>query len=194
MTLTREARVLTFEGLLRTSDRDRRIVTGRLVPLNKPTTIEKDGIVEEFAPGSFKKTGAERAAPLIYQHDRSNFPVGVLVRGSIREEDGYVVGDFRLATSERGNEVLSLIEDEILQTFSIGFGVIRYKEVPTKDRYRHYQFREVRLNEVSLTPFPAYPDAKVLAVRDDSAEVPEPYETPRLDEAEAILAKWRDPR
>ena len=77
----------------------------------------------------------------------------------------------RISETERGNEVLTLLRDGVLNKMSVGFA-------PVKDRDEDGVVvrEEVALKEVSIVSFPAYKTADVLSVREDADTTPENLE------------------
>lgn len=141
-----------------------RTIIGTAVPFNQPTEI-RDSIngsyVEQFAPGAFARTLAERGpsrVKLLLQHDSRQLPIGRAV--ALREEPGGLVAELRVSNTPEGDNALELVRDGALDGLSIGFRPVaqtRSGEVITRT--------EVKLAEISLTGFPAYDSARVEAVR-----------------------------
>jgi HK97 family phage prohead protease len=136
------------------AETEERTLTGVAVPYNE--TIKVSGIEERFERGSIPTV---EDVKLFYGHKD---PIGKVVRGE-ETEDGFVI-EARISDTERGNEVLTLMRDGVLNKLSVGFA-------PIKDRKEDGVVvrEEVALKEVSVVSFPAYKNADVLAVRQDEA-------------------------
>lgn len=143
---------------------DGRTVAGIAVPFDVPADItDTQGTYREtFRGGSFARTIEQRGSRVkaLAQHDRRRMPLG---RASLLREDAsglYV--ELRISKTGDGDEVLELARDGALDGLSIGFR-------PVEDRWNAHRTEverlAVRLDEVSLVAFPAYDDARVLAVR-----------------------------
>jgi HK97 family phage prohead protease len=97
--------------------------------------------------------------PAFFNHN-SNFPVGRW--SNVRVEGRRLLGDLKLAargTSDRINELISLVEQGIIRAVSVGFLPIKYEEM--KDG--GYRFLKQELIETSLVGVPANPNAVQLA-------------------------------
>ncbi len=93
----------------------------------------------------------------------------------LREDISGLYGEFRVSKTVAGDEALELVRDGALDGLSIGFEPVR--DLWSEDRSSVGR-QEVKLAEVSLVTFAAYPQAVVSAVR--SAE---------LDDLERRLAE-----
>jgi hypothetical protein len=143
---------------------DGRTIVGLAAPFEVPTEI-RDHLGhyhETIAPGAFARTIAERGdrVKLLVQHQREILPIG---RATVlREDPAGLYGEFRVSATDQGDQVLELVRDGALDGLSIGFRTVR-------DQWSHDRTRrrliEARLDEVSVVPFAAYDDARVLAVR-----------------------------
>ena len=138
-------------------DLEERTVIGRAVPYDQPTDV--GGYKESFVRGAF---GAiKKNLPLLYQH---NEPVGKIT--ATRDADDGLHISARLSETPRGEEVLTLLRDGVLDSFSIGF--------QPKQSKRSEDGTTVRtgavLREVSVVTFPAYEGAQVAAVRSENKE------------------------
>lgn len=131
------------------------------VPFDSPTNVGP--YVETFRRGAFSKTIQERPqkVKLYAAHEDRSLPLGAAQ--SLVERSAGLVGTFRVSETRAGDEALALVRDGALDSVSIGFVPIRSDW--SKDR-KSVERREVKLLEVSLVAFPAYEDAKVLALRD----------------------------
>jgi HK97 family phage prohead protease len=109
-------------------------------------------------PGAFKKTISESGArPLLWHHQLSE-PIGV-VQASEDVKGLLVNGSLNLDV-QRAREAHSLIKQGAVKGLSVGF------EAVTKDYKSGVRYlREVKLHEVSLTPVPMNPEARVRSVK-----------------------------
>lgn len=160
MTRTLETRLFATTIELRRGG-DGRTVTGIAVPFGEVIQIPEGR--EVFRPGAFKRTIAERGPSrikLLQQHDQSQWPVGVAT--VLREDPAGLYAEFKMATTLRGDEALTLVKDGVLDAFSIGFnplpgGTQFVDGVAVRT--------EVRLDHVGLVSVPAYNSARVTGVR-----------------------------
>lgn len=147
---------------------DGRTVTGLAVPFDTPTDIREgtSSYVEVFRRGAFRRT-IEQAAhkvKLLANHDGRRLPLGAATL--MREDDAGLYLEARVSQTRDGDEALELIRDGALDSLSVGFSPIRDREGFTTAG-RIVERLEVRLREVSLVAFPAFEDARILAVRAD---------------------------
>jgi len=146
-----------------------RIVAGIVVPYNVEQKINRS-LTEVFMPGAFANiTKAPHRVKFLAAHNSDALPVG---RGTLlREEPRGLYGEFYVSRTQRGDEVLELIDDGTLDQFSIGF-------VPLRDNRRPdgvVERLKAHLVETSIVAAGAYGDrAMVESVR-------EPSRTPNLD-------------
>lgn len=178
---------------VRTSAKER-IVTGIAAPFDEEALIldpQYGRVNEVFRRGAFTKTiqlseQSGRKVKLLALHDQHSMPLGVAT--NLREDAIGLYGEFRISNTRDGDEVLSLLEDGALDSFSVGFmpvnGKTRYNE-----RAKLVERLEVRLFEVSLVNLPAYQGAKVLALREDFNKQEEQL-APKLHNAKLTLLKY----
>jgi HK97 family phage prohead protease len=144
---------------------DGRTVTGLAAPFDAVAEVS-DGAgrySEVFRAGAFARTIAERAnVKLLAQHNRESLPIG---RTSLlREDRAGLYMEARVSQTRQGDEVLELVRDGALDALSIGFTPVRERMAKDGTTER----LEVRLREISITPFPAYETALIGGVRDDA--------------------------
>ena len=161
--MTLEHSAFHIDGYEVRASGDGRTIDVLAVPFDAPTNIGR--YVETFKRGSFSKTiadGKPERVKLFAQHeDQKALPLGAAKR--LEERSDGLHGSFRISRTRAGDEVLALIEDGALDSVSIGFIPVRSDW--TQDR-KAVQRREVKLMEVSLVAYPAYQEAKVLALRE----------------------------
>lgn len=150
-------------GLEVRSGGDGRTVHGLAVPYNRPTDIREWGQTykEEFVLGSFARTIAERGnkVKFLEQHD-SLKPLGRAT--ALREDANGLYAEFRVSKTQRGDEMLEMIQDGTIDSFSIGFIPVTDDK---RDAGKHVIRREVKLREVSAVTFPAYEGAAITGIR-----------------------------
>lgn len=171
--MTQELRAFQCSDLEIRNKGIERIITGLCVPFDHETEVRD--FVEVFRKGSFAKTITESASKvkLLAQHNMATLPLGAAT--NLRETGEGLVGEFRISKTLAGDEAIELVRDGALDSFSVGFVPIRSR---WNDAKTFVERQEVRLLEVSLVAFPAYEQAKVLALRNTESPAPG---TPRLD-------------
>lgn len=137
------------------AEAEERTLKGIAVPYNE--TIQVGGIKERFERGAIANVDDVK---LFYGHSE---PIGLVTKGE-ETEDGYVI-EARISETEKGNEVLTLMRDGVLNKMSVGFA-------PVKERKEDGVVvrEEVTLKEVSIVNFPAYKNADVLTVREEDTD------------------------
>lgn len=141
---------------------EERTITGLAVPYGQSANI--GGQYEErFAPGAIKSI---EDVKLFADHKD---PIGKVIAG--RETDnGYEIMA-KVSNTPRGDEVLTLMRDGVLNKFSVGFVPLeqtRDGNVVTRT--------SVDLREVSVVSFPAYSGAEIQQVREETPDEPQPEE------------------
>lgn len=143
------------------ADGEGRTVAGIVVPFDTVARVSDGGAAyeERFARGSFAKTIRERGnrVKLLMQHN-SHEPIGRATL--LREDAAGLYGEFRVSAVPAGDQALELVRDGVIDSFSVGFAPIK----ATRDGGVTVR-TEVALREASLVTFPAYDDARVLALR-----------------------------
>lgn len=151
---TRELATVQVRDLqVRSVDQEAREVTGIGVPFGQ--VIDLGWFREQFAPDC-QFDDMDRAL-LLYLHQE---PIGRLVRWEATPQG--VLVTFRISTTARGEEVYTLLQDGVIDRFSIGFRAVEWLEDTDQDLITHTR---VQVREFSLVPFPAYPAAVVTDVR-----------------------------
>lgn len=157
-----------FRGVV---DTDQRTITGLAVPYNQEIAIANN-TYERFAPGAIKSI---EDVKLFWNHDE---PIGKVIEGR-ETEAGFEITAY-ISETPRGEEVLTLLRDGVLNKFSVGF-------IPVEnERNENVVVRTlVDLKEVSVVPFPAYSGANISEVREE-VEIDSPDETPIEQESETM--------
>ena len=154
------------------SDGTGRTVHGLIVPYNREATVS-DGFGpyrEMFAPGAFARDIAGRGGnfgrvKFLYQHDRHE-PLGRATE--LRDDAAGVYGAFRISATRRGDEVLEMLRDGVLDSFSVGFAPIAPAAGDPIPVDGVVVRTESALREASVVTFAAYADALVGGVRQES--------------------------
>jgi hypothetical protein len=135
------------------ADTDTRTVTGLGVPYGETITIY--GERERFAPGSVDAAGAK-----LFSRHRD--PIGIITEQ--RETPAGWIATGRFSSTPGADEARQLALDGVLDGLSIGFDPIEW-HMERDDEGDVIVYDRVRVREVSLVPFPAYPSARVDSVR-----------------------------
>ena len=157
---------------------------GCAIPYDQTAEVsDGDGYsyLERFEFGACARTIREPGSKvkLLALHDHRRFPIGKAT-SFVERSDG-LHGEFAIPETREGDDVLTLIRDGVLDSFSIGFRGIRERRDGAV-RVR----TEIALIEVSLVGLPAYEGALVGGVRS-----PQPLVIPRsLAQARRSLMDW----
>lgn len=155
MSLVRRAYGLT-DVEVREADAGRMLV-GTVVPYGQQ--IRAGSYRESFARGAF--AGADAASvPLLVAHRHAALPIGHAV--TLVDEQTRLAGEFTLSETRDADEVLTLARDGVPLGLSVGFAPVTDQWTP--DRRAVVRVRAT-LAEVSVVGVPAYPTARVDAVR-----------------------------
>jgi len=157
-----------FRGVV---DTDQRTITGLAVPYGQEIAIANN-TYERFAPGAIQTI---EDVKLFWNHDE---PIGKVVEGRETDE-GFEITAY-ISETPRGEEILTLLRDGVLNKFSVGF-------IPVEnERDSNVVVRTlVDLKEVSVVPFPAYSGANISEVREE-VEIDTPDEPQIEQESETM--------
>jgi HK97 family phage prohead protease len=151
------------------SDGTGRTVHGILVPYNTVARVSDGGPAYEemFAPGAFARdiearAGDFRKVKFLYQHQHDE-PIGRAVE--LRDDASGLFGAFRVAKTAKGDEVLELLREGVLDSFSIGFRPIDPAPGDPISVGEPVIRTKAGLRETSVVTFPAYSGALVAGVR-----------------------------
>jgi HK97 family phage prohead protease len=156
------ARHWTQDVSIREVDGSGRTIFGTVVPYGEVATVN-DGAGpyrESFEPGSFTRSidQAGKKIPLYPQHNRRELPIA---RGADwQDTPNGLDGAFPIPRTRAGDDVLVLVEEGIVDSFSVGFRGIKARTdqgVTVRT--------EAALLEVSLVAQPAYAGASIGGVR-----------------------------
>jgi len=153
----------TREVELRLDAVEERTITGLAVPYGQTASIG-GSYDEQFARGAIESVDDVK---LFYGHEE---PIGKVISG--RDTDAGFEITAKVSNTLRGEEVLTLMRDGVLNKFSVGFIPVEQ----TRDGSLITRTK-VSLREVSVVPFPAFIGANITEVREE------------LQEAEAIDPK-----
>jgi len=135
------------------ADLEERTIVGIAVPYGQIADI--GGMYQErFAPGAIDSI---EDVKLFYGHEE---PIGKITEGRDTEAGFEIVA--KVSDTARGNEVLTLMRDGVLNKFSVGF----IAEESEKDGSTITRTK-VSLKEVSVVPFPAFAGANITEVREE---------------------------
>jgi len=159
---------------------------GMAVPYGSETMI--GGVRESFAPGSFDLTNVI-GKPLAYRHGE---PVGKITGAENREDGLYI--DFEIVDTALGRDAAVLARTSTIKGLSVGFNPVKSIMSKARDAIQH---TAANLLEVSLTPYPAYSNAGVSAIREEEGatmlETTESTEVNSVDiEARESLKELRE--
>lgn len=147
---------------------DGRTLVLACVPFDSPAWVD-DGAGayrEAFDRGAFAHVvKAPNRVELRYRHRQSGVPYGFGV--SLVEDAKYLLGSFRVAPGEQGDQLLALVGDGQASGVSIGYVAGSDRTVVDADGPLVRRVRVKQLAEVSVLPTGAatWEDAEVLAVR-----------------------------
>jgi len=151
---------------------DGRTLVLACVPFDQPAWVDDgDGPYREsFRRGAFKHvTRSPNRVELRYRHRQGGVPFGFGV--DLVEDPKYLLGSFRVARGDQGDQLLALVADGQLGGVSIGFTPGTDLGEGDADGPVTVRVRVKQLGEVSVLPVGAatWQDAKVLAVREAAA-------------------------
>jgi len=181
-----ERTVHQFEDMEVRSSGTGRTIVGIAVPFDREAVVGTR-VSEVFRRGAFAKTVSEgnpsRVKLYALHNDAGALPLGAAK--VLREDTAGLHVEMQVGRTQAGEEALSLVNDGILDSFSVGFIPVRPgPRAPVMGGL--IERREVRLMEVSLVAHPAYEDARILQVR-EAAEA----EAPSMTLAQARLLSTR---
>lgn len=145
---------------------DGRTLVLACVPFSQPSLVD-DGAGpyrEEFRHGAFSHiTRAANRTELRYGHRQDGLPYGYGL--DLIEDPSHLIGRFRVAPSEQGDQMLALVRDDQLRGVSIGFVAGEDEETVSAGMRHVVRTRVKRLPEVSLVVVGSFDSAQVLAIR-----------------------------
>jgi phage head maturation protease len=175
-------------------DFGQRIITVLAVPYEQPTQVpfHQEMWTEVFSRSAFngiesqtRKIPATAALEIPAPDHAGARLVGRVISSDPHGEAG-LVSEVRISRTESGDEALELARDEALSV-SVGFMVKNPRFDQELDRYKKTRrVNRAFLDHLAFVGQPAYPGAKILAMRAEDAdvlEIEQPFTpTPRMDE------------
>lgn len=146
--------VETRDMEFRVVDKEKREVAGIAVPYEQMSNGEM------FARDSVT---LDPEAKLLWQHDQRE-PIGKITEGR-NTPDGFEIRA-TISKTSRGLSAITLLEDGVINKFSVGF-VMRNSKM---DDDRNRIVTDAFVREVSLVSFPWYSDAEVTEVRENDTD------------------------
>ncbi|AXC38246.1 major capsid and protease fusion protein [Microbacterium phage Ekko14] len=168
MTETRETRELHVRAAV---NADTRTISGVGVPYGETITIW--GERERLAPGSVEAEGCK-----LFSRHRD--PIGIVTEA--RDDEAGWHPTAKISATPAGDEAYQLARDGVLDGLSIGFDPVEW-HVERDELGDVIVYDRVRVREVSLVPFPAYPSARVESVRElPTNNNPRREDTPNMND------------
>src|SRR5512139_721585 len=160
-----------FRGVV---DTDQRTITGIAVPYGQEIAIANN-TYERFAAGAITTV---EDVKLFWNHDE---PIGKVIEGR-ETEAGFEITAY-ISETPRGEEVLTLLRDGVLNKFSVGF-------IPVENEHDGNTVVRtlVDLKEVSVVPFAAYSGANISEVREE-AEISDTPDEPQIEQESETMSE-----
>jgi HK97 family phage prohead protease len=150
----------TREFVIDSANVEERTVAGIAVPYGQTANIGGQ-YLEQFVPGAVRSI---EDVKLFYAHEE---PIGKVIEGRDTERGYEIIA--KISDTPRGNEVLTLMRDGVLNKFSVGFIPLESeRDGQTVTR------TAVDLKEVSVVAFPAFAGASIEEVREEQPAPTEP--------------------
>ena len=125
-------------------------------PFSSETPVERFFGNEVLSHGTGAKIDLSRlndGAPLLFNHDMDQI-VGVVENANIDSKDKRGYATVRFANTDRGREVMSMVQDGILRNVSFGYRIGKMEETGTRDQ-KEYTATEWAPYEISVVTVPA---------------------------------------
>lgn len=168
---------------LREKPDQKRTVEGIAVPYDTETEIYP-GFRETITTGAVKAD--EAGIKLFWRHDE---PIGQIIE--YRDEPAGFWIKAEISRTALGNDAATLLTDGVIDRFSIGFITNKCEDTETETGITR-TCTDITVKEVSLVPFPAYPDAQIQAVREKDNTMPNPATAaPAVDDLRAEVTDLR---
>ena len=111
--------ILTFSSQIESSDNERRVIAGKIVPFETPGNTSVGKVV--FAKGSID-VGDPGKIKMLMQH-RNDKPIGRMQKFN-EEQDG-IYASFKISASMQGSDALMLASEQLIDGLSVGVDVIK---------------------------------------------------------------------
>ena len=168
-----EKRNAYFEGGLkiRAEDNGEKYIEGYFAVFNQETELWKDWF-EQIAPGAFANSLQNNDIRCLFNHN-TDFVMGRMSAGTLElKEDTYGLWG-RVKINERDSAAMDVYERVArgdITGCSFGFYPIsEEKRIDDNDAW-HWTVKEADTSEVSICPFPAYPQTEIQARSSEQAE------------------------
>ena len=172
--------LLQFSSPIESSDSERRIIAGKIVPFGEVGNTSAGAVV--FAKDSIQIETASKIK-MLFQH-KNDKPIGRMQKFQVTEDGIYA--QFKMSSSQQGSDALILASEGLVDGLSVGVEVISSKR--KKD---YIEVTAATLREVSLVESPAFTNANVTKVAASESEAEEP--TQPNTESEAIVENTPEP-
>lgn len=140
-------------------DATKRSISGLALPYGQVSARTITGVRYRFARGSLEWPAAVSRVKVLADHDWSQL-LGATTR--IEETDAGLTVALRIARGPEGDRALELAEDKVLDGLSVGVTLLEVEDDP--DEPGVLLVRRGQWDETSLTPRPAFDDARVTRV------------------------------
>ena len=151
---------LTFSTPIQAADTERRIISGKIMEYGAVGHTSVGAVVFELGSIQIPSPGKIK---LLAQH-RPDDPIG---RAQSFSKDGnFLFGSFKVSSSTKGTDYLTLAAEDLVSGLSVGVEVIASQ--PTDN---HLLVTSARLVEVSLVESPAFENANVTSVVASQTEI-----------------------
>lgn len=160
--MTNEIRQTLGELEFRGADNGQSIVASGYAAVFGMRSENLGGFIEVIDSKAFNKTVKEADVRALFNHD----PAALLGRTSsgtltLGVDERGLPFSVRLPDTSVGRDAAKLLERGDITGTSFGFSTVRDSWGQTEDGFPLRSLQEVRLHEVSLVTFPAYPDTEV---------------------------------
>ena len=166
-----EYRSLDVELRAADSDEGKLIVEGYAAKFNVLSVpLGWAGIREQIEPGAFKNS-LEKDSQLVHWNHNDDIVLASTKSRSaeLSEDDIGLKMRAELANTTWGRDTYELVKRGDVKTMSFGFQIVRQEFDETDPKNIKRTLKEVRLFEVSIVPYPAYPQTNVKARSIDDA-------------------------
>lgn len=137
---------------------DREGVEGRMISGYASVFGNIDKVGDIVEKGAFKKTLRERGKRIKFYYNHTH-PLGLPVK--IGEDDTGLFAESKVSKTWKGDEVLELVKDGVIDEMSIAYEVMQYD--PRKNGGRN--LKELKLHEFGPVDFGANDKAVILGVK-----------------------------
>nr|DAM65029.1 MAG TPA: head maturation protease [Caudoviricetes sp.] len=143
------------------AENDTRTLEGLAVPYERETKLAP-GYYETIARDAYQPDGGVGSIKLLWRHGE------VIGAGTATSGHDGVPIQARISQTSAGDDAYQLLLDGVVDSLSIGFIPLEYEETWDDDQNLHVRQKRIDIKEVSLVPWPAYDDAKVTKVREQT--------------------------